>query len=455
MIETVQTVFYFIAAIVLLIGFHEYGHFIVARKLGIKVEKFSIGFGPALFSWRGKDGEVEYIIAAIPLGGYVKMLGENPSEDEGEDDDAKVELSEKDKARAFNRQPVWKRASVAAAGPAFNIIFAIAAYMIVGWMGHQVLPPVVGAINANSVAEQAGIQLGDKVVAMDGKHIASWQALEEGLKLSVGSELVLEVNRDGQVLDMSVFLPTPEQDAFLINVSDIVLGVNPGVDIMIDSVMVGSAAEKGLLQAGDQIISANGTSIKTVHGLIEVISQQADQVVRLQVQREGSLLQLQVTPKDDGAGRGLIGVRLTAKPWAKPVWQGMGLTDGIAYGFTRTWEVTVMTVEMFKRMVTASIAADNLGGPIAIAQMAGSTADRGLVYFVMFLAFFSVNLAVLNLLPIPVLDGGLLMFLAIEKLLGRPLSPAMMMRFQMVGMSFILALMMFAFYNDIMRLFRG
>ncbi len=452
MLETIHTTLYFIAAIVILIGFHEYGHFIVARKLGIKVEKFSIGFGPSLFSWRGKDGEVEYVIAAIPLGGYVKMLGENPYEQLEEE---QVPLSEEDKKRAFNNQPVWKRAAVAAAGPAFNFIFAIIAYMVVGWMGHQVLPPVIGSVNPNSEAEHQGLQVGDRIIAVDDAAIASWQAFEESLKMNVGGEHTLLVDRDGQHLKVPVYLAHPEKDAFLSDVAEEVLGIGLGLDILIQEVMPDSPAEQALLQAGDKVLAVNGKPVKTVHGLIEVIGEHAGKPVQIQVQRGESKLQLMVTPQGNEQGRGLIGVRLSAKPWAAPEWQRKGLWEGIRYGFVRTWEVTMMTGEMFKRMVSASISADNLGGPIAIAQMAGSTAERGLVYFVMFLAFFSVNLGVLNLLPVPVLDGGMLVFLAVEQLRGKPLSPEMQMRFQMVGMLLIMMLMVFAFYNDIMRLFRG
>ena len=454
MLETVHTTLYFIVAIVLLIGFHEYGHFIVARKLGIKVEKFSIGFGPSLFSWRGKDGEVEYVIAAIPLGGYVKMLGENPDE-QIEDGKEPVELSEADKKRAFNRQPVWKRASVAVAGPAFNIIFAIIAYMIVGWMGHQVLPAVVGTVNPNSVAEQQGLQMGDRIIALNGQSIGSWQSFEEGLKLNVGSEVSISLLRDDSQRDVRVKLALPEEDVFLIDVADEVLGISLGIDILIEAVNQNSPADAGGMESGDQVVAVNGQPVNSVHGLIEVIGSHANQPVSIQVKRASSQLQLQVTPTANEQGRGLIGVQLSAKPWAEPEWERKGVVDGLIYGFERTWDVTLMTGEMFKRMLSSSISADNLGGPIAIAQMAGNTADRGMVYFVMFLAFFSVNLAILNLLPIPVLDGGMLMFLAIEQMRGKPLSVATQMRYQTIGMLVIMTLMVFAFYTDIMRLFRG
>lgn len=452
MIETVQTILYFIAAIVILIGFHEYGHFIVARKLGFKVEKFSIGFGPSLFSWRGKDGEVEYVIAAIPLGGYVKMFGENPY-DQVEDGEEKVVIPEKDLKRAFNRQAVWKRAAVAFAGPAFNFIFAIAAFALAGLMGHEVLPANIGSVAPNSIAEQKGLQFGDKVVAVNGKAVGSWQSFEEYLKLSVGEEIELDISRDQHVQQVSFTLPIPEKDVFLIDVASSLLGVSLGMDILIESVMPDSPAEKALLKAGDKVTAVNSEPIYTISSLIEVIGQSPDKDVSLQVLREGSQLQLSVIPKASDSGRGLIGVRLQAKPWDELVWQHKGFLESIGYGFTRTWEVTVMTGEMIKRMLTASISADNIGGPIAIAQMAGNTANSGLVYFVMFLAFFSVNLAILNLLPIPVLDGGMLMFLALEQVRGKPLSVDMQVRFQATGMLLIMALMVFAFYNDIMRLF--
>lgn len=450
--ETLHTLLYFIVVIVLLIGFHEYGHFIVARKLGIKVEKFSIGFGPKLFSWRGKDGEVEYIIAAIPLGGYVKMLGENPDEQQAQLDSGIV-LSEDDLKRAFNRQPVWKRAAVAVAGPGFNLIFAIVAYMIVSWMGHLAMPSVVGVVYPHSLAETQGFQVNDRIVSINQTQVNSWQSLEELLKKHVGENIEMVIDRDGRERALNFILPEPEKDVFLTDVADEVLGLNLGMDILIDQVMPNSAAEQGKLEPGDHVLAVDGQAVKSIYGLIEVIGSHAGKPVNLQVQRYDSRLQFEVTPRADASGRGLIGVQLKVKPWAKPFVQSKGFVDGVIYGFERTWQVTMMTGEMFQRMVSASISADNLGGPIAIAQMAGTTAERGLVYFIMFLAFFSVNLAVLNLLPIPVLDGGMLLFLAIEQIRGKPLTPDWMMRIQMVGVVLIMSLMVFAFYNDIMRLF--
>ncbi|MDQ6970273.1 MAG: RIP metalloprotease RseP [Mariprofundus sp.] len=452
MIEILHTSLAFVVAIALLIAVHEYGHFSMARRLGIKVEKFSIGFGPALFSWRSKDQEVLYVIAAIPLGGYVKMLGENPDE---QDSDEQAKLSEQDKARAFNNQPIWKRAAVAVAGPAYNFIFAIVAYMLIGWMGQAVLPTIVGHIAPASIAAKAGLQVDDRITAVDQHTVHSWQQMEELLKQRVGSSATLQIQRDESSIALNMQLPTQQKDPLLIDVSDQVLGFNPGLTVRIDHVMPDSAAQHGGLQAGDVIKQINGWPVSNMSQLIEKIKAKSEQPVTLVVLRDQSLLQLQVTPAADANNQGRLGIKLASRAMHGTEMYRMGVWDGLSYGFTRTWEITAMTLNVFGKMVTSAISPDNLGGPIAIAQLAGKTAEMGLVYFVGFLALISVNLGVLNLLPIPILDGGLLLYLGIEKLTGKPL-PAKVLEFtQMIGLLFIACLMVFAFYNDISRLFRG
>ena len=450
MIEILHTSLAFVIAIALLIAVHEYGHFSMARRLGIKVEKFSIGFGPALFSWRSKDGEVLYIIAAIPLGGYVKMLGEN-SDDQAEG----VELSEQDKARAFNNQPVWKRAAVAVAGPAYNFLFAIAAYMVIGWIGQAVLPTIVGHITPASIAEQSGLQIDDRIVSIEQKAVHSWQQMEEILKQKVGRSTTLQVLRDERTIELNFHLPLQEKDPLLIDVSDQVLGFNPGLIVRIEEVMKGSAAQTGGLQQGDIIKQINGWPVSNMSQLIEKIKATPDQVARLTVQRNQNLMQLQVKPAADQNGQGRLGVKLASQAIHGTEMFHMGLWDGLTFGFTRTWEMTALTLNVFGKMVTSAISPDNLGGPIAIAQLAGKTAEMGLVYFIGFLALISVNLGVLNLLPIPVLDGGLLLYLGLEKIRGKPLAPKVLEISQMMGLILIVSLMVFAFYNDISRLFRG
>ncbi len=452
MLETLHTTLAFIVAIALLIAVHEYGHFIVARKLGIKVEKFSIGFGPALVSWWSRDREVQYIIAAIPLGGYVKMLGENPSE-QGEE--SKQELSDEDRARAFDVQPPWKRASVAAAGPLFNFFFAMFAYMVIGWAGQSVMPPVIGSIAPASVAEQAGLLEGDLIRTLNGSPVHSWVHVEEKMKLLAGGQVDVEVDRNDLNVPLRFFLPLPKEDPLLVNVSERSLGIFPGVKVVVDSVAEGSAAKQGGVLTGDHIIQAQGEPVTNIRALIEVIRSRAGEAVSLQVKRDETVLNLTVVPAVDESGHGRIGVRLAASPVHQPVIYRMGIAEGLYFGFERTWEMTTMTVQVLSKMVTSAISPENLGGPIAIAQLAGKTAELGFVAFMSFLALISVNLAVLNLLPVPVLDGGHLLYIALEKLRGKPLSPAVMERTQIVGIGLIVVLMLFAFYNDLLSLFRG
>lgn len=453
MMETLHTALAFIFAIALLIAVHEYGHFIVARKLGIRVEKFSIGFGPALFSWRGKDGEVEYIIAAIPLGGYVKMLGENLDE-QGEAKPS--ELSDAELARAYHVQPVWKRASVAVAGPLFNFVFAIVAYMMVGWLGQTVMPSVVGNVAPSSVAERVGLMQGDVLKAVNGKQIVSWQQLEESLKGSVGTDVNIAYEREGVPSSVKMPVKQFEQDALLVNVAEDGLGLSLGTQVFVDSVSPNSPAEQAGLMTGDQITQFGGLDVGSTRELIRSIQKHAGQPLMLGILRGNTHLQMQVTPKaesDHGVGR--MGVHLMSKPLSEAIIYRMGAWEGISYGFSRTADMTVLTVQVLGKMLTSAISPDNLGGPIAIAQLAGRTADLGMAAFITFLALISINLGVLNLLPIPVLDGGHLVYLAIEKIRGKALSIEVLERMQLLGILLIGTLMIFAFYNDLMRLFRG
>jgi len=451
LIETLHTVAAFVVAISLLIAVHEFGHFIVARKLGIKVEKFSVGFGPALFSWRSRDQEVLYVIAAIPLGGYVKMLGENPDE-QGEE--ARQELSEEDKARAFDAQPAWKRACVAVAGPGFNFLFAIVAYMLVGWVGQTVLPPVVGHVAPASVAEQAGFVSDDKIITLNNHPVHSWQQMEEWLKDAVGKPLEVQVERGGSIETLHINLPVPQKDPLLTDVAS-ELGIDPGMHVLVAEVMADAPAAKSGLKPGDEVLQVQDEAVTGIGGFIRQVRAYAGQPITLNIRRGREVLNLAITPESDENGRGRIGARMMAKPLYPLIVYRMGPVEGLTYGFVRTWEVTTLTFQVLGKMLTSAISPKNLGGPIAIAQIAGKTAELGIVAFISFLALISVNLGVLNLLPVPVLDGGHLLYLSIEKVRGVPLSPKMMERTQMVGMVLIAALMIFAFYNDIARWLKG
>ena len=449
MMEFLHSTTAFIVAIALLIAVHEYGHFLVARRLGIKVEKFSIGFGPALFSWRSSDGEVLYVIAAIPLGGYVKMLGENPDE---QGDEAKAELTEEERARAFDVQPVWKRASVAAAGPGFNFIFAVLAYMTVAWLGQMVMPPIVGDLLPSSIASQSGLRIGDRVLSVEDDPVRSWQQMEELLKNQVGQSFQMQVQRDEQELALQMQMPASEKDPLLFDVAGELLGITPGLVIKVDEVVAASPAERAGLKHGDVIEQIDGIPVSNVQQFIEYVKAHPGQSLEMVVRRGQNLVQLGITPEPDQTRQGRIGARLASQSLHGPELYRMGPIDGLIYGFERSWQMTVMTLQVFGKMVTSAISADNLGGPIAIAQLAGKTAELGLVSFLSFLALISVNLCVLNLLPIPILDGGLLLYLGLEKMRGKPLSSRVLEISQMAGLTLIVALMVFAFYNDLARL---
>lgn len=445
MIETLHTTLAFIVAISLLIGVHEYGHFLVARRLGVKVEKFSIGFGPSLFSWKSRDGEVTYVIAGIPLGGYVKMLGEVPGEEP---------IAPADRARAFDAQPVWKRAAIATAGPMFNFLFAIVAYVLVGWIGQQVLPPVIGAIAPASAAEQAGFLPGDRLLRIDDEQVHSWRQIEELLKTRVGKRVQLTWERGGSMLSATIQVPRPAKDPLLSNVVD-EIGMGPGMRVIIADVVAGSPAAAAGLEAGDQVLQVEGRAVNSIAAFIHEVRSHAGQPMTLSVVRGETRLHLDVRPESDAEGNGRIGARMAAEPLLKPQLYRMSPLEGIAFGVQRTWQMTTLTLQIIGKMVARSISPESLGGPIAIAQLAGKTAGMGLSAFLSFLALISVNLAVLNLMPVPVLDGGHLVYLGIEKLRGRPLSPEMLERTQAVGVALIILLMVFAFYNDLQRLFRG
>lgn len=447
--DILHTSLAFVVAIATLVAVHEYGHFLAARRLGVRVDKFSIGFGPSIFSWRSKDGEVTYVIAAIPLGGYVKMFGEQPGETDELDG-----LTEGERKRAFNAQPVWSRALIAFAGPAFNFLFAIFAYMLIAWIGQQVMPPVVGDVYPASPAARSGLMADDRIVQVEDVQIHSWQEVEEELRRHVGHQIHLGVLRDGGLKMLTLDVPRGKRDPLLVNVADEWVGISPGVQIIVDGVMAGSPAALAGLQEGDVIREVDGQPVHSVRVFIHRVQQHENKPMSIGVMREETMMRFTLLPQSDEEGKVRIGVRLAAKAMHPSEVYRMGLLDGFFYGLERTWDMTALTVKVIGKMITSAISPENLGGPIAIAQLAGKTAEMGVVSFLSFLALISVNLAVLNLMPVPVLDGGHLMYLAIEGLRGRPLSRRTMEWTQAVGIFMIVLLMVFAFYNDIARLFR-
>jgi len=436
----------FVVGLGALIAVHEYGHFLAARKLGVRVLRFSIGFGPAIWKKVGKDG-VEYVIAAVPLGGYVKMLGES-----AEDAALLAALPEQERARAFDRQPVWKRAVIAAAGPAFNFLFAIAAYAVVAWIGMPAHPAEVGAVLPKSAAADAGIDPGVQIVAVNDERVRSWEELVEALRAARGSTFVVLELDDGRRLRLR--WPKVADATQAIVAPARVLGIAPPVAVVVVQVRAGMPAARAGMQSGDEIVAVNGRLVASAGDVARAVEASEGRTLSFRVRRGDRKLVLQVAPQREGK-HWRIGIALGERWLREGFTVRKGPIEGVIYGLVQTWRMSVLTVETIGKMLSRAISPENLGGPITIAQLSGRAAEAGLVAFLAFLALISVNLGVLNLVPLPVLDGGHLMLLAVEAVRGRPLSPRVLAWVQGFGIVLIVALMAFALSNDLARLLRG
>lgn len=433
---------------------HEFGHFFVARCVGVKVLKFSIGFGKALWSRKARDG-TEYVIAALPLGGYVKMLDENEDED----------VPEQEAHRAFNRQPMWKRVAVVVAGPLFNFLFAFVAYWFVFMAGVNGIKPVVGAVVDGSLAEKGGFQVGDEILKIDGKPTRSWD--EHRLYLfdqALAHERVsVEVRtKDGQIAVRQLYLdevPLSKLDAGLLENGVGLYGYIPKIPAVVGSVQDGSPAAGAGLEVGDHIVSVGRHKIKDWQDLVSAVQPLAGKSTILDIERNGRRLELRLTPEavqSQGKTIGRIGI--SPKPVSIPPAYRVHLTYGPLGAAARSagnvWMMSVVTLKMLGKIVTLEVSAKNISGPLTIAQFAGDTVQLGWSSFLMFLAIVSISLGVLNLLPIPVLDGGHLLYYAVEAVTGGPLSKQVLVWGQQIGLAMLFALMSLAFYNDIVRLLR-
>jgi regulator of sigma E protease len=449
--DILHTLLMFVVAIGVLITVHEYGHFWVARRVGVKVLKFSVGFGPALLSRRGKDG-VEYVLAALPLGGYVKMAGEAPGEES--------DLPPEERHRAYNNKPVPQRMAVASAGPIMNFLFAAVVFVVVYLIGVQGLAPRVGFVAPDSPAAVAELRQGDEIQAVNGQAVQSWNEVRLALMNAAidGEAVTLRVGDGGSDrevrLDLAGAGGGDMQSGFLYER----VGLGAYQPVSVAEVVADSPAAQAGLQSGDHIVAVDGEAIGSWRRFLEVVRSHPGQAMQLVVERDGERRNLEVVPEAvtgaEGQEMGRIGMRPAPIPESLQVTVRYGPIGAIGQGLAKTGELLWLTIEMLGRMVTGSVSSDNLGGPIAIAQFAGQSAEAGLVPFLWFLGMISLSLGFLNLLPIPVLDGGHLLFQAIEGLRGRPLSEETMMRWQQVGVMVLLAVMAFAFYNDIQRLFQ-
>ncbi len=436
----------FLLAIAILVAVHEFGHFWVARRLGVKVLRFSIGFGRSLFRWRRKGDPTEYTIALIPLGGYVKMLDER----EGDVDPAERHM-------AFNNQSLKVRSAVVFAGPLFNFLFAILAIWLVFQIGSPDIRPVVGEVAGESMAATAGFRDGDTLVSVNGREVQTWSEqqfymLHQAMK---GNALDVTVEgADGGTRDLTLDFSTLEQRNLGSQPITSQIGLYPEPPAaMVDRLVPGAPAERAGLEPGDVVLAVDDTAIGNWFDMVDAISSRPGEETRLTVQRGDAQLKVAITPDPtevDGKVYGRIGMymppyenaRLRYGP-LRAVW------EAIDYN----WRMTAITFRSIGRMLTREMSSENLSGPITIARMAGDTVQSGLVDFLKFLAIISVSLGLLNLLPIPVLDGGHLMYYLVEAVTGKEPSETVMIRGQQIGIALIVMLMGLAFYNDIMRLF--
>lgn len=441
----------FVVVIGVLILIHELGHFIVARRMGVGVERFSIGFGPILLRWRGK--ETEYCLSAVPLGGYVKMMGEeNPLEGEGS--------GVVDPAKSFSLKPLAARFLIVFAGPGMNFVLAAvifaALFMVVG---RPVLPSTVGPIRDGGPAAKAGLRGGDRITAVDVTPVASWEDLLGAIQAGGGETRQITFVRDGREHRAALTPARTKVADFFGDERELWdIGARP-FHVKIGEVVPGEAASKAGLRAGDIVVALDGAQVLSFDELAEQIQKRAGKATELTLERAGRPLTVTVVPqpvKDRRLSGEEVKVgRIGIKP--APVVITYARSNpivAVGQGALKTGEVTVVTVVGLWKIVTGRLSASNIGGPIQIAQVAAEQARHGLGSLAFLTAAISVNLAVLNLLPVPMLDGGHLFFFVIEAVRGRPLSLRKREVAQQVGFFLLLLLMVFAVYNDLSRFFR-
>ncbi|MES2405589.1 MAG: RIP metalloprotease RseP [Pseudomonadota bacterium] len=435
----------------ILVTFHEFGHFWVARRCGVKVLRFSVGFGKPIKSWYGKD-RTEYCVAWIPLGGYVKML-----------DAREGDVEPGDLPREFTGKPVWKRILIVLAGPGFNLIFAVAAFWAMLVIGKPDFQPLVGDVT--HIAAQAGIQRGDRVLSVDGRAISNWTDLSLALASAAQTRqpAPLQVRTpkgtiETHVLQFGKLPPHPSDETLFDQIG--MMPLQHTLPAIIGKVVSGSPAQAAGLRPGDRILSIDGTAVADWNQLTDTTRKLAkpDHRLALLIDRSGKQVAASVQP------------RLTAEPDGSKVWaMGIYVQPGTAKydtvvrrgplaaipdAFAQTWDFTATTVKMLGHMLAGSVALSNLSGPISIAQYAQTSAEMGPAWFLYFLGIISLSLGIMNLLPIPILDGGHLLYYLIELAKGSPLSERAMAAGQYMGMALLVMLMGLAFYNDILRIFQ-
>lgn len=433
----------FLTALAALIFVHELGHFLVARKVGVTVEKFSLGFGPKIFGVR--RNHTDFIISAIPLGGYVKMKGEDPGE----------QLH--DSAGSFSTAPVNHRLAIAFAGPAFNILFALGIYIVVYLNGVPALTTTVGSVKDLSPAQVAGLRTNDRIIEIDGAAVNFWDQLQDIVHKNPGKRMEFVVERDStQILNLSITPITEEITNLLGDKENVgLIGITPLVRD-ISYIKEGGQADLAGLKVGDRILAVDGTPIRGWASLKKAAIDKPGQELVFRILRDGVVQEVLLTPKPrtikDENGNdieiGALGLGISGEMGLEQY----GLMGAVIRAFKETGRLIYLIGLTIKKMIFGSVPAESIGGPILIFQIYGEQAKQGFNELIRLTALLSVNLGLLNLLPIPVLDGGHIFFFLIELIKGKPVSQKNRERAQQVGFFMLISLMVFAFYNDIMRI---
>ncbi|MFC3284355.1 sigma E protease regulator RseP [Litchfieldella rifensis] len=448
----IQNVLAVIVVLGLLITFHEFGHFWVARRCGVKVLRFSVGFGKPIWSRIDRHG-TEFAVAAIPLGGYVKMLDER---------EAPVAPAEQD--QAFNRKDVWQRIAIVVAGPLANFLLAVVAYWLLFVVGTSAVAPVIGSVAPGSPAEQGGLEPGQEIVAVQGEAVRSWDDVNLKLVAAIGArgELRVSARDEGDSQAQEYRLPV---DGWLVRQDPPQplpsLGVTPWrppLPAVLGQVIDGEAAAEAGLQVGDEILAVNGERIDDWMHFVDLVRANPGETLTLEVARGEQRLSLELTPRrneiDDGHAIGYIGAGAEPVEWPEEYLREIryGPVAAVGQSLSRTGEMTLLTLDAIRKMFVGLISPSNLSGPITIARVAGDSARTGVESFVGFLAYLSISLGILNLLPIPVLDGGHLAYYLIEVVRGKPVSERAQALGLRIGLALVGGLMLMALYFDLMRL---
>ena len=442
----VENAGWFLVAVFILVTFHELGHFSVARLLGVGVSKFSVGFGKTLYSYRSRRSGTEYVLGVLPFGGYVKFI------DERED-----HVDPRDLPYAFNRQKLWVRAAVVIAGPGANFILAIFFYWLVFGIGVPGVEPVIGYVEPGSSAEAVGLQRGDRIARINGRKVRSWGEHRYYLLNQVEA---------GKTLTFAIVTPTGQNKTVSIESSRLQsgqlnplileeqIGVLPRLAPIVGTLIAGEVADASGIKLNDRFMTIDGVAINGWRDVVKTISSRPEQATRVSVLRNGSLKTIVVVPKAIHSLDSIVG-RIGVGPANHVnVVVRLGAGEAINRAVEATWLLSKLTVGMIVQMVQGKESTKNIGGPLSIAKYAGASAQYGLTAFLTFLAILSISLGILNLLPIPVLDGGHLVYFIIEAIKGGPVSEAFMYRSQQLGFAVLAVLISFALYNDVLNIFR-